>query len=262
MESGEAVNLDLSVLDRHERIAVSASGGKDSTAVVYLLRDHLHRCTVYTLDTGDLLPEMLESIARIEAMAPNFVRVRTDVGRWIDDNGLPSDLVPHSQHPTGRSMGEATTVLVHRYQCCNANLSQPLFDRIRDDGCTLLIRGTKRCDMNHLPVTSGEVQQGVELYLPLLGWSHEDVFAYLRSQGVELPRIYSAVVNSPECGRCPAWWGERRASYLKEHYPEIYTDYRERMQAVTRELYQPMRYLAAEIAALGGLHSLMEMADG
>jgi len=252
-----AVMFDLSPLDRHERIAVSFSGGKDSLACVYLLRDQLDRCTVYTLDTGDLLPEVLDVISHVEAFAPHFVRVERDVQGWIAAHGLPSDLVPYSQHPMGRLLGQQGTTLVPRYKCCHANLSMPLYRRIREDGNTLLIRGSKRADTPRMSYESGATADGIELWLPLQEWSHAEVFAYLRQVGAPLCRIYEHVTNAPECARCPAWWGERRAAYLRAFHPALYDDYRARMALVVRELNGPLVTLTREVTEMGGVRELL-----
>jgi len=247
----------MSPLDRHERIALSVSGGKDSLAVAYLLRNEAHRITAYHLYTGDLLPEVMEIVEHLRGMFPHFVTVRTDAMAWIDAHGLPSDLIPHSQHGIGRSMGEAGTVLVSRYDCCSANLMQPMYERIKADGNTLIIRGTKAADMRRLPVASGESQDGIELWLPLQDWSHEAVFDYLRAVGAPICRVYEHVTNAPECSRCSAWWGEKRAAYLQQYHPALYADYRARMQLVLRELQRPMTQFANEIASLGGLNAML-----
>jgi phosphoadenosine phosphosulfate reductase len=136
--------------------------------------------------------------------------------------------------------------LVGRYHCCYANLMWPLFERVYADGCTLLIRGTKRVDMHRLPAASGEVVAGVELYYPLLDWTNEQVFAYLHLQGVKLPRIYNYVVNSPECARCSAWWGEGRAAYLKKYHPELFAEYDARLQVVIDEIAPSLALLKKE----------------
>jgi 3'-phosphoadenosine 5'-phosphosulfate sulfotransferase (PAPS reductase)/FAD synthetase len=222
----------MSPLERHEKVALCFSGGKDSLACVHLLREYLDRVTVYHLDTGDLLPEMRESVARVEAFAPNFVRVRTDVSAWIVTHGLPTDLLPYGNHPVGYALGHATAALVSRYDCCWSNLMGPLYARVRADGNTLVVRGTKYIDMPHLPATDGQVVEGLEIYLPLLDWTHEQVFAFLRREGVQLPRVYDYVVNSPECARCSAWWGEGRAAYLKKYHPELWAEYDARLQVV------------------------------
>lgn len=233
MESYPKV-IDLAPLLRHApgKRALSFSGGKDSMAVVELLREYLDEITIYHLDTGDLLPEMRESVARVEAFAPHFVRVQTDVSAWIAVHGLPTDLLPFHSHAVGHHLGQATAHLVGRYDCCYANLMWPLFERVYKDGCSLLIRGTKRVDMPRLPAEDGTVADGVELWYPLLNWSNDQVFAYLGERDVPLPRVYDYVTNSPECARCSAWWGEGRSAYLKKYHPELWAQYDARLQVV------------------------------
>jgi 3'-phosphoadenosine 5'-phosphosulfate sulfotransferase (PAPS reductase)/FAD synthetase len=246
------VTIDLAPLDRHTKIALSFSGGKDSLAVVSLLREHLDRVTIYSLDTGDLLPEMRESVARVEAIAPQFVRVETDVRGWIASHGLPTDLLPHGAHPVGAAMGEPGAGLVSRYDCCGANLMRPLFERVCADGNTLLIRGTKSVDMVRLPVASGEVHDGLEIWYPIQDWTNDQVFAYLRSVGATLPRVYDYAVNSPECARCTAWWAEGRGAYLGKYHPELLADYRDGMRAVWGGIHQCVQNLTTEFAAMEG----------
>lgn len=236
-------------LTRHSRAALLLSGGKDSLACFYLLKGMglLPRVTVYHLDTGDLLPEVRDIVAQVEAEAPFFVRVNTDARGWIAANGLPSDLVPYGQHGIGRQMGDARAAIVHRYDCCAANLMLPLFTRVKADGHTLSIRGTKRVDMRTLPAADGDVMDGIEIWLPLQDWSHERVFAYLREQGAPICRVYDYVTNAPECARCPAWWGEKRAAYLREFHPALFEDYRAGLAAVLHEIGPSIENLAAEV---------------
>jgi len=205
--------LDLSALDRHEgRIALAFSGGKDSLAVIYLLREHLHRLTVYHVSTGDQLSEVVEIVEHVRAMCPNFVLIRTDKEGWVRENGIPSDLVPHSSHWIGQAMQESPVRMASRYDCCWHNIMAPMDSRIRADGNTLLIRGTKSADMRQLPAATGDVTNGLELLLPLEGWDDVRVFAYLREVGAPIARVYEAagVVHTPECARCSAWLAESR----------------------------------------------------
>lgn len=225
------------------------SGGKDSLACVYLLRDHLDRITIYHLDTGDLLPEIRASVAHVEAMAPHFVRVQTDAMGWIEQNGLPTDLLPHGSHQVGQMMGEGPQ-LVTRYYCCFSNLMLPLWTRIKEDGNTLAIRGTKAVDMVKLPVDSGEMANGIELWLPIRDWSHAEVFAYLKAVGAPANRIYDYVTNSPECARCSAWWGERRARYLRQFHPDLYVEYERRLRIVAAAAADSIAHLNSELAAM------------
>ena len=240
---------DLSPLDRHEKIALSWSGGKDSTAVLVMLRHHLHRITTYHVDTGDLLPEMREHVARFAEAIPNFVRVQTNVAAWNIEHGLPTDLLPHSQDRVGRAMGEHKILLTSRYDCCASNLMGPLWERVKADGNTLLIRGTKAADMKRLPMQSGDVQSGIELWYPLQEWSHADVFDYLHDNGIPVPRLYHFMVNAPECARCTAWWKEGRAAYLAQFYPDLARDYQARLRLVADEIGPLIDALGAELNA-------------
>lgn len=239
--------IDLSALERHDKIALNFSGGKDSLATVYLLRDYLDRITIYHLDTGDLLPETRAVVAHVKAMAPNFVHIQGNVEGFVRVYGLPSDMVPHSAHPIGQAMGEAVTPLVGRYDCCWHNIMAPVYQRVLEDGNSLVIRGTKRVDMRNLPVASAGVEQGVEFLYPIQEWSNDEVFAYLREVGAPISRVYDNVVNSPDCARCTAWWSERRAAYLREHHPALYEDYRHRLALVAQELVRPMNHLRREL---------------
>jgi len=243
--------------DRHERIALSFSGGKDSLACAYLLRDYADRITCYHLDTGDLLPEVMDIVEHVRGLYPQFETVQSDVQRWIATHGLPTDLLPHSAHPVAREMGEERTALVPRYDCCHANLMLPLYERIKKDGNSLLIRGVKSVDMARQPYRSGDCPDGIEFWYPIEDWTHADVMAYLRHVEAPICRVYSFVENSPECARCSAWWGERRAAYLQRFHPELFEGYRARMRLVLRELHAPMHHLAREVENLGGLASLL-----
>lgn len=234
----------------HERVALSFSGGKDSTACLWMLRDRLEELTVYHLDTGDLLPEVVEVVDQVRPMCSNWVTVRSNVEAWIAKHGLPSDLVPHQAHPVGQQMAEGGK-LVARYACCGANLMTPLFDRIAADGNTLLIRGTKACDMRRLPMQSGECVGGLELWLPLLDWSHADVLAYLRREGAPVSTAYDTFTNLPECATCSAWWSEGRAAYLRDRHPDLYRRYQERMAVVMEDVGPVVQALAIEMRGLG-----------
>jgi len=238
--------MDWSALGRHKgRVALSWSGGKDSTVVLWLLREAglLDQVTVYHQDTGDLFPEMLEHVSECEAWCPRFVTVRSDARQWALENGDPSDLVPHSSHEIGQLMGEGAGKLSRRYDCCSANLMFPIYARIKADGNTLVIRGTRRSDMKRLPVESGATLDGIEVLCPIQEWTEQDVFDFIAKHDVPIPAFYEHFRQGPECATCPAWWGENRATYLRAKHPALYATYCTRMQNVLREIDEPLANL-------------------
>ena len=239
--------MDFSALFRHEHAALQFSGGKDSLALIYLLRPYWDRLTVYHLDTGDLLPEVEDIVGAVEEMVPDFRRIETDSLAWTAQNGLPSDLVPTGCTPFGRNLGFGKQAIVDRFFCCFSNIMQPMHNRMVADGVSLVIRGTKRVDMGKLPAVDGEKGADYELWLPIQEWSHEQVFAYLREVGAPICRVYENAVNAPECATCPAWWSEGRGAYLKKYHPDLSAIYAEKLAAVAREIVPLWENLKVEM---------------
>ncbi len=223
------------------------SGGKDSLACVHLMRANWDKITLYHVDTGDLLPEIREIVDAVANMVPRFVRIHTDSAQWMRDIGLPSDLVPTTSTRAGLAIGASEQRIVDRFDCCASNIMAPLHEKMLQDGITLVVRGTKRADLVRLPAEGGPTGMGYDLWLPLLDWSHDDVFAYLREVGAPICRVYEHKVNAPECATCPAWWTEGRAAYLKQHHPSLYATYRAKLERVSRETTPHWRALQEEL---------------
>lgn len=229
-------------------IALQFSGGKDSLALMHLLKPHWHRLTLYHVDTGDLLPEVREIVDAVEAMVPRFVRIETKVADWHMRFGLPSDLVPTTCTPAGLAIGLSRRRLVDRFDCCASNNMAPMHERMIADGVALVIRGTKRADMARLPHEGGPTGMGYDLWLPLLEWSDAEVFAYLRDVGAPICRVYENGVQAPECATCPAWWNEGRAAYLSKYHPELHAAYRAKLDLVAAEIAPHLSNLQRETA--------------
>ena len=236
--------MDWSRLDHHDRIAVSFSGGKDSTLVLWLLREAglLDRVTVYHQDTGDLFPEVVAHVAAVAAWCKSFIHLRSDARGWATIHGEPSDLVPYSAHPIGQARHDGGRV-AHRFDCCAANLMMPLHERVLGDGNTLVIRGTRDVDMPHLPVVSGDVVDGVEYLYPIQAWTDDEVFAFIAAHKIPLPSLYDHFRQGPECATCPAWWNVDNGPYLRARHPGLHAEYEARMSRVVGEVVPCLRHL-------------------
>jgi phosphoadenosine phosphosulfate reductase len=217
---------------KHERIALQFSVGKDSLAMLHLMRKHWDRLTVYWVNTGDAFPESLEAVERVRAMVPHFVEIDGNQPQVIAQFGIPSDIVPVSATPIGMANGGAV-LMQDRYSCCMRTVMLPLAQRMVEDGITLIVRGQKECDANKAPLRSGDVDEGIEYLFPLEDWSDEDVMTFLEEEGVELPRYYESMRSNPPCLSCSAWWDDGRAAYLKKHHPIHYDVYQQRLNAIS-----------------------------
>lgn len=206
-------------INNHRKIALQLSGGKDSVACLYLLKEHLDKITVYHLNTGDQPRETSEIIAKCREIIPNYVEVKTDSIKWIKEHGYPSDVVPTNSSILGRMMGFGTLHLSDRFDCCYSNLMNPMQERMKEDGITLVIRGQKNCDMPKVPFISGTIYEGVEYLYPLQEWSHDDVYKYLKEADAPIHPVYDKINDGIECIHCTGWWHSKHLDWLNDAYP-------------------------------------------
>lgn len=221
----------------HERIALQFSGGKDSLATLFLLKDHWPKITVYWTNTGDPVPEVAAVVAKVKAMVPNFVEIH---GRVVEQNevfGMPSDLVPTTSTPIGISAYGKGERLQDRFQCCYKSLMEPMQERMALDGVTLIIRGQKTADTMKSPLRSGAIEGATELLFPIEDWTDDQVFAWLE-QHAFVPDYYKELAASPDCLTCSAYWSEGRAAWLKRKHPQAYAQYQLKLDII-REAVMP-----------------------
>ncbi len=221
------------VIARHEKIALQLSGGRDSLAVLYLLRDYWHKLTVYWCNTGAAYPETIEVMAQVRAMVPNFVEIAGEQPQAVATFGLPSDIVPVSRTPLGLLVSHAKQFMIQdRYSCCVRSIMIPMQERMIEDGITLIIRGQKNSDELKATTRSGEMHDGFELLYPIEDWSSQQVMAYLQSQGAPIPRFYEMMDTAPDCMNCSAWWENGAAAYLKRYHFDQYQEVQRRLDEI------------------------------
>lgn len=239
-------------LNQHDNIALQYSGGKDSTAVLYLLRPWWDKLTVYWMNTGDPIAETLDVIEQVRAEVARFVEIKGDVKAWREANGTPSDLVSFRGHWIGNLLGFGDFKVSSRFDCCWANLMQPMYQRMREDGVTLILRGTKDADMPTQPVDSGSVIDGIEIVYPVQDWTDAEVFAFLRQEGAPVADYYAfGAPTAPECLGCTAWWDDKKAAFLAARYPKQYAHYRNTLERIRDMARASLECLEQEIGAGG-----------
>lgn len=222
-------------INRHQRIALQFSGGKDSLACLYLMRDWWDRMTVYWLNTGNAYPETVKLATQVRDMVPHFVEIESNQPAVIANFGLPSDIVPVSSTPFGVfASGEDRPIIQDRYSCCARTIMLPMHQRMIDDGITLIIRGQRNDDKVKAPISSGYIENSIEYMLPIEDWSSRQVLKFLEEQEAPIPRFYELLDEAPDCMTCSAWWEKGSAEYLKRyHYPE-YQEVQRRLDTINQ----------------------------
>ncbi len=230
---------DASTGAQHERIALQFSGGKDSTALLYLARPWLDRITVIFADSGATFPHVIKHIertcthlgARLEVIHPP-----ADVFAFTAQHGLPADIVPVEASPEMLPFRNpsAPQILQSYMCCCAAMLWVPMGRWIQENDITLVLRGSKGGD-KRVGVGPDYEVNGITFRSPLWEWSDERVFEYLRAEGVDLPAHYPGIPDSLDCWSCTAHLahhGDAKLRYIREHYPDLWPIVRERMDRV------------------------------
>jgi 3'-phosphoadenosine 5'-phosphosulfate sulfotransferase (PAPS reductase)/FAD synthetase len=236
----------MNPVDRHDKIALQLSGGKDSLACLYLMRPYWDKITVFWLNTGAAPPQSVKRMMAIKAMVPNFVEWVSNQPGDIAINGYPVDVLPLRATSGGSLFEDYKGVRLQPYMaCCANNLWIPMRNAMKELGITLIIRGQRDNDHRRSPIKSGQTGDGFELYFPIEDWTQEDVFAYLALQGVDVPPHYSYGTSSVDCWDCTAYLYENagRGAYLRDHEPELYPKFITIMKQIRSEVVREANFI-------------------
>jgi len=238
-----------SILNRHTRIALNFSGGKDSLACLLLLRPFLEKITVYWLNAGDGFPETLEIIKQAKKFIPHFVEVSSSVFDVVQNYGIPSDLVPYGSTAHAHALNAGVSPLMQdRVACCYRSIMEPMYRRMKQDGITLIIRGQKNSDEHKGAISSGQIIDGIEFLHPVEFWTQFEVIAFIKKHGFAEQDYYTqGMAHAPECMTCSAWWDDGHGKYLETKYPEKHKEYKKRIEMINGAVSAPMQNLKKEL---------------
>lgn len=241
------------ILSAHINVAFQFSGGKDSLAALFLLREHWKKMVVYHCDSGDAFPETVELIDRVAAMVPHFTRVAGRVLQSRAEHGLPTDVLPWTSTQAAHWTNVGTTPKMQdRVSCCFRSIMEPMHERMLADGVTLIIRGQKDADKMKGQFRSGDVVDGIEFYYPVQDWTDDQCSAYNRENGFPpLPFYLEGMRNSSDCATCTAWCEDDRGAYLAKHHPVKFEEYRENMRTIAAAVNPAMLNLYKELNTCG-----------
>jgi phosphoadenosine phosphosulfate reductase len=211
--------------DRHEKVALMFSGGKDSLACLHLIEKYLDRTVVVWVNTGANFPEIEALMKETKAKVPHFFEITTNQPKSIEANGYPVDVVPVNYTNLGQSVTSIKDLKLRSYfDCCAENFWMPCDTEMRKLGITGVIRGQRQSEGHRAPIKSGHIEHGIEYLLPIESWTDSEVMDYLRSKDVVIDERLSMAHSSLDCWNCTAFMAEssERFKYIKKNHPSKY----------------------------------------
>jgi phosphoadenosine phosphosulfate reductase len=146
---------------------------------------------IFTLDTGRLHGDTVDTIAAIEARYGYAVR------RFAPE---PAAVAAYVARHGANALYESVAL---RKACCEVRKTEPLRRALA--GKRSWITGLRReqaVTRGALEVRSFDANHGIEKFSPLVDWSEDDVWAYIRAFDVPYNRLYDQGYRSIGCAPC------------------------------------------------------------
>jgi 3'-phosphoadenosine 5'-phosphosulfate sulfotransferase (PAPS reductase)/FAD synthetase len=232
-----------SLFDRHERVFLGFSGGKESITLAHMLEPWQDRVTLLWVNTGHMAPHMVEFVRNYrakgwrleEAASPNLFE------HW-QATGIPAEVFP-----LANITGSKSPRLQPWLHCCQVLRTEPINAFLREQtGPCCFINGQRADDQDGATIAglATNLPGTVEVVMPLRSWTEADVMAYVSRHELALPLQYAeGYADSIECIVCPAPLKPKRLRYLARHHPEVLPFIQGAVQEAS----------AATVSALGNL---------
>lgn len=185
------------------------SGGIDSLATLFTLRDTWDTLTLLWVDTGNAYADTRELVEKVAKLPiKQLVIINSDQPMWVTKFGYPVDVLPVWDTGLGRSLRKGIGPLYQSpFSCCGGNIWKPMYEATKQLGATVVYRGQRESDRDKAVFKSGHAEDGITYVFPIEDWSREEVFEFTRSECPELVPAYYAAgeLTGHDCMDCTAY---------------------------------------------------------
>jgi thioredoxin-dependent adenylylsulfate APS reductase len=213
LEAASAEEVLRWAYSRFQRVAIVASFQAESTVLIDMAAQLVERPEVITLDTGRLPQETHDQIDR--ELASHRVRLHVQTP---DPEEVRALVAEHGANPFRRSVEL-------RRLCCDVRKSRPLARALSGyDAWVTGLRRDQAVTRASTPVVAeDDGHGGIAKVAPLVRWSEEQVWEYIRARGLDYHPLYDQGYRSIGCAPCTRavgegedpragrWWWEQEA---------------------------------------------------
>jgi thioredoxin-dependent adenylylsulfate APS reductase len=198
----------------HGRVAIVASFQAESSVLIHMAASIVERPEVVTLDTGRLPEETYDVIDRIQRRYSIRLHVQSP------DPDEVSELVAAG----GPNLFRESVAL--RQRCCEIRKVRPLQQALAGfDAWVTGLRRDQSTARRRTPIVQADAGHGgIAKVAPLVGWSRDQVWAYIREHELDYHALYERGYASIGCAPCTrpieAWEDERAGRWWWEQ-PDV-----------------------------------------
>ncbi len=183
--------LEWALAELHPNIALAWSGAED-VAVVDMMVKINPKARIFTLDTGRLNPETYDVIDKVRE------KYGIELEVMFPDSGAVEDMVRE------KGVNLFYESVDNRKLCCKTRKVQPLRRQLGTlEAWVTGLRADQAVTRAELKkVEIDEAFGGIIKVNPLAGWSHEDVWNYIRANDVPYNELHDKGYPSIGCAPC------------------------------------------------------------
>jgi phosphoadenosine phosphosulfate reductase len=193
-----------------KNVCYANSLGAESVVLTDLIWTHVPDIEIFSIDTGRLYPETYDLIERVQHRYGRQLRIyypeASAVESWVGSNGING----------------FRDSLEQRQGCCTVRKVEPFRRAVAGRGAwvTGIRRGQSASRALSAPV-EWDAEYGLHKVAPLLEWSEEDIWSYIRKKRLPYNSLHDSGFPSIGCAPCTRavqpgedersgrWWWER-----------------------------------------------------
>jgi phosphoadenosine phosphosulfate reductase len=192
------------------QVAFSSSLGPEDQVITDIIARQSLPVRIFTLDTGRLFADTYELLDRTRA------RYKIPVEVWFPQSEAVQQLM------TEKGATSFYESVENRVECCHIRKVEPLNRALKDVRVWITgIRGDQSENRHQMALVEWAEKRGLFKFNPLLDWTSDDVWAYIREHQVPVNPLHAQGFVSIGCAPCTRaiepgeperagrWWWEQ-----------------------------------------------------